>query len=172
MILIELFFTFVKIGAFSFGGGYAMLPLIEDQIVNIQGWLTIEEFINIVAISQMTPGPIATNSSTFVGYKVAGLPGAIFATLGVTITSFILVSLISKKYSAVKDAPEVKNVFMGLRPAVIGLIISAAISIASSSIVDIRGFLIATMSFLLIAKAKIHPIAVICIGGLVGLLVT
>lgn len=95
-ILIKLFWAFLKIGTFSFGGGYAMLPFIQKEVVESNGWISMSEFTDIIGISQMTPGPVAINSATFVGYKIDGVLGSIFATLGVVTTSFILVTIISK----------------------------------------------------------------------------
>lgn len=170
-ILIDIFFTFLKIGAFSFGGGYAMIPFIEKETVHINGWLTSMEFVDIIAISQMTPGPIAVNSSTFAGYKIAKLYGSIAGTTGVVLISFILMTILSKSLSTVKDSPVVKNVFKGIRPAVLGLILSAALSVGKTAIIDIKSFLISIFVFTAIMKFKIHPILTIVISGMIGYIV-
>jgi len=170
MLIIQVFLTFLKIGAFSFGGGYAVLALIEKEIVINNGWLGADEFIDIVAISQMTPGPIAVNSSTYAGFKVAGIPGAIAGTLGVTLVSFVLIVTAASKLETMKDSSAIQWIFTGLRPAVLGLIASAAYSIAKSAVVDIQGIVIALAAFFVIAKWKIHPILVIALSGVAGVL--
>jgi len=170
MQIIRIFLTFFKIGAFSFGGGYAVLSFIEKEIVINNAWLTATEFIDVVALSQMTPGPIAVNASTYVGFKVAGIPGALAGTLGVTMVSYILITTAASKLEAMKDTSAVQWIFIGLRPAVIGLIASAAYSITKSAVVDIQGAAIAFIAFLAIIKFKWHPILVIALSGVIGIL--
>ncbi len=170
MTLIKVFLTFVKIGAFSFGGGYAVLAFIEREIVGQHGWLNPEEFIDLVALSQITPGPIAINSSTYAGFKAAGMLGAAAGTIGVTCVSYILVVATASRLEKMKDAAWVQWVFSGLRPAVIGLIASAAFSIANSAVSNFKGAFIGLVSFLLIIKMKWHPILVIAISGVLGIL--
>ncbi len=123
MILIKLFWEFFKIGAFTFGGGYAMIPLIEKEIVNKYHWLTMEQFTDLIAIAEMTPGPIAINSATFVGYKVARFLGAVAGTLGVVLPSFLIIWAIASVFFGFQDNRIVQAAFKGLRPAVLGLII-------------------------------------------------
>ncbi len=155
---------------FSFGGGYAMLPMIEREIVTSNGWITYSEFIDIIGISQMTPGPIAINSATFVGYKIAGVMGSIFATLGVVFFSFIIVSIATHYVIKFKDSIILKSVLTGMKPALIGLIISAFISLAKEAFVDFKGILIAVIIALISFKTKIHPILVIVIAALLGVI--
>ncbi|WP_094548363.1 chromate transporter [Petroclostridium xylanilyticum] len=133
MIYIKLLWIFFKIGLFSFGGGYAMIPLIQEEI-QANGWVEAREFANIVAISQMTPGPIAVNAATYIGTKTAGIPGSVFATLGVSLPSFILVLLIARFFAKFKDNYMVEAVLKGIRPVTIGLISSAVIFFAEMSI--------------------------------------
>ncbi|MBZ4645666.1 MAG: chromate transporter [Petroclostridium sp.] len=133
MIYIKLLWTFFKIGLFSFGGGYAMIPLIQEEI-QANGWVEAREFADIVAISQMTPGPIAVNAATYIGTKTAGIPGSVFATLGVSLPSFILVLLIARFFAKFKDNYMVEAVLKGIRPVTIGLISSAVIFFAEMSI--------------------------------------
>lgn len=166
--LLQIFLTFLKIGAFSFGGGYAVLAFIEKEIVANKAWLTADEFIDVVAISQITPGPIAINSSTYAGFKVAGIPGALAGTIGVTLVSFVLIVTVASKLENMKDSSAVQWVFTGLRPAVIGLIASAAYSIAKSAVVDLKGAAIAVFAFIAIARLKWHPILVIALSGVLG----
>jgi chromate transporter len=168
--IIELFLTFMKIGAFSFGGGLAMLPLIEEEIVYHHHWITSQEFVDIVAIAEMTPGPIAINASTFAGYKTAGFLGAAVASIGVVVVSFILVMILARRFIKIKDKPITKAVFQGIRPATLGLILSAAVSIARTSFVDFKGILIATIVFFTIFKLKVHPILGIALASGLGIL--
>ena len=129
MILLEIFWSFFQIGLFSIGGGYAVLPLIEHQVLEVHKWLTLGEFADLLTISQMTPGPIAINASTFVGTKVAGLPGAVIATIGCVTPSCIIVLTLSYFYFKYKDLSTIQGVLKGLRPAVVSLIASAGLSI-------------------------------------------
>ncbi|WHH61326.1 chromate transporter [Petroclostridium sp. X23] len=133
MILFKLFWTFFKIGLFSFGGGYAMIPLIQEEI-QANGWIEAQEFADIVAISQMTPGPIAVNAATYIGVKTAGVLGSVAATLGVSLPSFILVILIAGVMVKFKQNSGVESVLRGIRPVTIGLISSAVLFFAEMSI--------------------------------------
>lgn len=170
-LILDIFISFLKIGAFSFGGGYAMIPFIEKEIAYKNSWISLKEFIDIIAVAEMTPGPIAVNSSTFVGYKIAKFWGALAGTFGVVIVSFILVSISAKYLSEFKDSKIIKNVFMGIRPAVLGLILSAAISVGKTAIVDLKSLIIAIIVLFSILKLKIHPILSIVISGILGLIV-
>jgi chromate transporter len=168
-IFIEIFITFFKIGAFSFGGGYAMIPFIQREIVTIHQWLPKEEFIDVLAISQVTPGPIATNASTYVGYKIAGLLGALAGTTGVIGAAFILALFISRHFEKVKHLPQVKLMFKGLRPAVLGLIFSAGLSVGLATITNFKELGIGIFAFVSIVKFKLHPILTIAIAGCMGI---
>ncbi len=153
--LLELFFSFLKIGMFSFGGGYAMLPLIEREIVHNKHWITYKSFIDIIGISQMTPGPIAINSATFVGYTVAGFKGSLMATLGGVITfSFILVTIATHFIMKFKESYVLKSALMGMRPALIGLIIYAFLNLSSQSYTDFKSIIIGTITFILLLSKK------------------
>lgn len=167
-ILLKLFLAFFKIGAFSFGGGYAMLPLIEEEIIQVNGWLTTTEFIDILAVSEMTPGPIAINSATFLGYKVAGVLGSITATLAVVLPSFIVMSLIIHFITKFKNTPYVEWIFDGIRPIVLGLIASAAVSVGKNAFIDIKAVFIATSLFYLVSFKKFNPIMAIVLAGVLG----
>lgn len=169
-ILINLFLSFFKIGIFAFGGGYAMIPLIEREIVVKNNWITPSEFIDIIGISQMTPGPIAINSATFVGYKVGGVMGSVFATSGVVAFSFILVSLATHYVIKFKNSKILRNALAGMRPALVGLIISAFISLARQSYLDIKSVGIGIIVLLLSLKTRLHPILVIVFSGVLGIL--
>jgi chromate transporter len=133
-ILIELFLCFFRIGLFSFGGGYAMIPLIQSEIIR-HNWLSEAQFADIIAIAEMTPGPIAVNSATYVGYSSAGVWGSLVSTTGVTLPSFLLVLLIARFYSRVQSHPINTMVFYGLRPVVVGLIVSAGLFIGKTALI-------------------------------------
>ena len=129
MIYLQLFWSFLQIGLFSFGGGYAAMPLIQERVVTNHQWLSMPEFTDLVTISQMTPGPIAINSATFVGIKIAGIPGALAATFGCILPSCIIVTLIAKLYLKYRNMAMLQGVLNSLRPAVVAMIASAGISI-------------------------------------------
>lgn len=180
MILLELFWTFFKIGAFTFGGGYAMVPLIEAEMAS-HGWITEEELVNFIAVSESTPGPFAVNMSTYVGMTAGGFRGAVCATLGVTLPSFIIILAVAKMYEKFRSSKIVSGCMSGLKPAVIGLIGSAVISVgrtvffpdgfASASVEQIS-FIISLVLFgcmLFLALKKKHPILIICISAAVGI---
>lgn len=169
-ILIELFLSFFKIGAFSFGGGYAMLPLLEKEVIETQQWMTATEFIDIFAISEMTPGPIAVNSATFLGDKVGGLPGAIVSTFAVILPSFLVISLMFISLNKFKNSPYVDWVFQGIRPVVLGLIGAAGIMVAKTSFLDYKSMLIAILLFYLVSFKKFNPIWGIVLGGVLGII--
>ena len=136
MIYLQLFFSFLQIGMFSFGGGYAAMPLIREQVVSCHGWLDMGEFTNLITISQMTPGPIAINSATFVGTKIAGIPGAVVSTLGCILPSCILVTLLAWLYLKYQKMDLLQEVLKSLRPAVVAMIASAGVSILVSDLPD------------------------------------
>ena len=129
MIYLYLFVSFLQVGMFSFGGGYAAMPLIQEQVVTIHHWLDISEFTDLVTISQMTPGPISINAATFVGIKVAGIPGAVVATGGCILPSCVVVIIIAKVYLKYRKMGMLQGILNALRPAVIAMIASAGISI-------------------------------------------
>lgn len=136
MILLELYWVFLQIGAFAFGGGYAVLPLIQRFVVDGRGWLTMREMTDLVSISQMTPGPIAINSATFVGTKVAGLPGAIVATLGNVTPQFILMMILAFFIFRDQKIGFLEKMLKGLKPGIVGLIAIAAVSMFQSSLFE------------------------------------
>ena len=180
MLYLQLFYTFFKIGLFGFGGGYAMLSMIQGEVVTRYGWLTSQEFTDIVAISQMTPGPIGINSATYVGFTATGsVWGSIIATLAVVLPSFILMLAISKFFLKYQKHPVVEAVFSGLRPAVVGLLASAALVLMnaenfSSPKEDMYSFIISCLIFLVdfvgTRKYKINPILMIVACGIAGLI--
>ena len=180
MIYISLFLTYLKIGLFGFGGGYAMLSLIQHETVEVTHWgcttpwLTQAQFTDIVAISQMTPGPIGINSATYIGYTVTGsVWGAIVATFAVCLPSFLLVLLVSRLILKHKENPTIKSIFRGLRPVSVGLIASAALLLMNrENFSDLSySIIIAVVAFILTYYAKLHPIIVIVLAGLAGYLI-
>lgn len=171
MQLLQLLFSFFKVGLFGFGGGYAILPLIQREIVSLHNWLTMDQFIDIVAISQVTPGPVAINAATFVGYKVAGLVGSLIATTGVVLPPVIAILILTRLFLKYRDLALVKAMFNGIRPVVVSLILAATVMIVPSSITDVAGVLIAVVTFLLIKRFKLDPILSIALAAMVGILI-
>jgi len=172
-VYLKLIWAYLKIGLFGFGGGYAMLALIEREVVN-PGWITEQMFTDIVAISQMTPGPIGINSATYIGYVVTGgVWGSIVATITVMLPSFLLVIYASHFISRHKESTIIKGIFTGLRPVVIGLIASAALLMMNKqNFPDYTiSVAICAASFCLNYFTRFHPIYIICLAGLTGLIV-
>lgn len=174
---IELFIMFFKIGAFSFGGGYAMLPIIEAEVTN-KGWFTTQEFTDIIAVAGMSPGPIATNSATVVGYHVGGISGAIIASVAMTLPSLMIILLLSSLILKIKNGKILGAVFYGLRPVVLSLICYAAIKFALANQLlkfqfSFNHFMIA-MIFLVtligLIKYKVHPVIFIVASGICGVI--
>lgn len=169
-ILIKLFLTFFKIGIFSFGGGYAMIPYIQREVMENNKWIDAGSFVDIIGISQMTPGPIAVNSATFIGYKVCGILGSISATLGITLVSFILITITGKLINKFKNAKTWNAALMGMRPVLIALIINAFFSLAGTSYVDIKSIIITLIIGACLFSKKVHPIATIGIAAVLGII--
>ena len=171
MILLELFWVFFLIGAFTFGGGYAMIAMIQQQ-VSARGWMGAEELVDFIAIAESTPGPIAVNMATFVGASMGGVPGAACATLGVVMPSFLIILIVAKCYDRFKRSRLVKGAMSGLKPAVIGMIGTAVLSIGKTVFVQpglwVSASLFAIMAVL--AFKKVHPIIIICISAAAGIL--
>lgn len=167
--LISLFFTFLKIGMFGFGGGYAMLPFIQNEVVSGRGWITQNQFLDIIGISQMTPGPVSINAATFVGFNVGGIWGSLFATFGVVIFSFIAVVLISKSMQKFKNNKYIEAAINGMKPVLIALIISAFVSLARDSYVDIKSIVVGSIALMMLLSKKVHPIFVIAISAVLGI---
>ncbi len=174
--LLQLFVSYLKIGFFGFGGGYAMLSLIHSEVVEHNAWLTNGEFSDIVAISQMTPGPIALNSATYIGYEVAGVWGSIVATVAVCLPALTLMMLITRFFLKLHDNIYVKSVVAGMKPVVVGMIMSAALLLILPHSAEGRSFIDgwswAIFVVVLIASArKVNPILLIVCSGLAGVLI-
>ena len=176
-IYIKIIWAYIKIGLFGFGGGYAMLSLIQREIVD-SGWITSQMFTDIVAISQMTPGPIGINSATYIGYALTGsIFGSVLATATVVAPPFVLILYTGHFIRRHKDSPIIKSIFKGLRPVVVGLIASAALllmnaeNFGNDTDMLLRTVPICIGSFLIVYFTKIHPIFVIILSAIVGLLI-
>ena len=181
MIYLELFWSFVQVGLFCVGGGYASMPLIQAQVIDVHGWLSISEFIDIFTISQMTPGPIGINAATFVGMKVAGFLGAIVATLGFVTPSFILGIILAKLFFKYGNIGVIKGILNGLRPAVVALICSAGMSFIFIALfntekmpinvadIDYLGLFVLIVAFIAVRK-KVGIIKILAGSGVLGLI--
>lgn len=179
MIYLQLFLSFVQIGLFSIGGGYAAMPLIQAQVVEHYGWLTMNEFIDLITIAEMTPGPIAVNSATFVGIRIAGPIGAIVATFGCILPSLFIVSLLAYLYFRFKKLPMLQSILAALRPAVVALIAAAGLSILGKVAFDGQAMTMQNVqwislalfagAFFLLRKFKWNPILVMSLCGLLNL---
>ena len=176
-LFLELFITFFKIGAFTFGGGYAMIPLIQSEIVN-KGWLDGASIMDFIAVSESTPGTFAINISTYIGVLTAGLFGAFCAMLGIVLPSFVIILIVHKFYRFYKGNRVVKGVMSGLRPAAIGLIGTAVISAGKSALfTENQGLFVFVASLvilgitLILAFKKVHPILIIALSGVMGNLI-
>lgn len=167
-MLVRLFLTFFKIGLFSFGGGYAMLPLIKQEVVDSNGWMTAESFTNIIGISQVTPGPLAINTATYVGYKTEGILGAISATLGVTLPSVIIIFLIATLFMKHKENKYAEGMLKYIRLCAVGLIAAAAIMLKDDVTANVRSFLIFAAAFILSYRFKMDPIILAILSGIAG----
>ncbi|NLL43966.1 MAG: chromate transporter [Firmicutes bacterium] len=177
MIFLQLFSSFFKIGLFTIGGGYAMLALIRQEIVR-HGWLSPQEFVDIVGIAEMTPGPIAVNAATFVGFRTAGFWGALTATAAVALPSLISVIIVSYVWEKYKSSTTVQNMFSGIRPIVVGLVGAAALMVGTATFAVLDSvshvfwtILLAGLTFYGVAFKKWDPIKLILATALAGLLV-
>ena len=168
----QLFYAYTKIGIFGFGGGYAMLSLIQHEVVDKYHWLSLAEFTDVIAISQMTPGPIGINSATYIGYTVTGnVWGAILATVAVSLPSFLMVLAISVFSAKFRENRYVSAAFTGLRPVTIGLIAAAALILMNGdNFIDYKSVLIFFAAFVLSWKFNVHPILMICLAGIAGVI--
>ena len=181
-LLADLLLTFMKIGLFTFGGGYIMIGMIEDYCVEKKKWITHDEMMDITVIAESTPGPIAINCATYVGYRQAGMTGAVLTTLGLVLPSFVIILIVAKFYEKFRKSHAVDGVMYGLRPAVIGLIGAAFLSVGmtvffpnglKNSVFSGAGFWLSLGIFALgavLAFKKLHPIAIIGISAVIGII--
>lgn len=176
MTFLKLFWSFFKTGLFTFGGGYAMLPLIQSEVLS-HGWLSPEDIVNFIAVSESTPGPFAVNIATYVGRVTAGIPGALCATLGVVLPSFLVILIVARFYERFRKSKLVEGAMSGLRPTVIGLIAAALLSLGKGvfASMDGAGWLPVAVSgaiFLgmaVLAFRKKHPILIIALSAAIGI---
>lgn len=169
-INLELFLTFAKIGAMTFGGGMAMLPMLERELVESKQWITQEEILDYFAVSQCTPGVIAVNTATFVGYKKGGISGGIVATLGVIFPSVLIIDIIAALLTNFADFPAVENAFAGIRVAVCVLILNAFIKFVKSAVVDILSAIILVAVALCSIFTDVSPVIFVMLAASVGLI--
>lgn len=167
-IYFKLLYIFFKIGLFSFGGGIAMLPLMRQEVVVNHHWLGAKEFTDLVAISQATPGPIAINGATYIGYRVAGIWGSVLCTFGVVFPTFVIMILLTKFLLLFKDNEYMQNAFKGLIPATVGLVAATAIVMVPGSFIDYKSVLIFLGVFIASYKYKKDPILLTVISGAIG----
>lgn len=165
----ELFLVFFKIGAFTFGGGYAMIPLIRNEVVNKKGWIEDEEFMDMLAIAQSMPGPISLNTALFVGSKRLGFKGSLFSGAGIILPSFIVILLIAMVFTQFKDNPVVERVFKGIRPAVVALIVAPLLSLGKSAGVRWKNLWIPVVVALAVWKLSISPVYIVLAAILLGI---
>ena len=176
MIYLQLFISYLKIGFFGFGGGYAMLSLIQNEIVEQRGWITVSQFADIVAISQMTPGPIAINSATYIGYTVAGFWGSVVATVAVCLPALTVMLALTKFFLKLKDNRYVHGVITGMRPVVVGMIAAAALLLifpeqrADSSFIDHWSWILFAAT-LYASYKKVNPILLIALSAVAGIVI-
>ncbi len=179
MTLLQLFISFLQVGTLSFGGGYASMPLIQEQVINVHHWLTVSEFTDLISISQMTPGPIAVNSATFVGIKIAGIPGAIVATIGCILPSILLVTVISHFYLKYRNLSLLQEILKMLRPAVVSLIATAGVSILVTAFFGESGLMIIKnikyqmvvifiICMVMLMKYRLDPVLVMVLAGVMN----
>ena len=170
--LIELFIAFARVGAMTFGGGYAMLPIIEREIVDKRHWAELDEIMDYYAVGQCTPGVIAVNTATFVGYKLAGVPGGIAATIGVIFPSLIIITAIASVLTAFAEVPAVKSAFAGIRVCVCVLIFNSVTKLYKKAIVDKASFLLFVAVFVLAVLLDVSPVVFVIICAFAGIALT
>ena len=180
MIYLQLFWVFLLIGAFTFGGGYAMVAMISQQVVS-RGWMEADALVDFVAIAESTPGPIAVNMATFVGAQMGGVLGSVCATIGVVLPSFLVILIVARCYQAFCSSKWVKGIMSGLKPAVVGLIGSAVITVAlavfrpngsmlSPQSAALWAIVVAVLFWVCQKFKKLHPIVIICICAAIGVI--
>ena len=168
--LLELFFVFFKIGTFTIGGGYAMVPLIEKEVVDKKEWINRKDFLEMLALAQSAPGPIAVDVAVFVGYKVAGVPGSIVSVLGAIFTAFAILIVIAMYFGGMKDSPIVERIFKGIRPAVVALIAAPVLRLGKSAKINKRTIIIPILTVVFVAFLNVNPIFIVLVSALIGIL--
>ncbi len=171
MILLQLFLTFLLIGVLNFGGGYAMVSFIQNQVVNIHGWLTIREYTDMLAISQATPGPIAINTATYTGFKIAGVPGALVATFALVLPAFFVILGLMYIFKRWPDNKYLNWGFSGTKPMVMALIVSSALTLGVENVATPYELVLFLLALLLLRKFKANAVVLILLFGAWGIFV-
>ena len=171
-MLLRLFHTFFKIGAFTLGGGYAMIPLVQREVVENRGWITEEEFIDLIALAQSAPGIIAVNTAVFVGYKLRGVPGMLAAVTGAVLPSFCIILLLAVSFTHIRGNGVVEAVFKGIRPAVVALIAAPLYRMGRSAGITWRNIWIPVLAAVIIWRLGLSPVLVITAALAAGLAIT
>lgn len=170
-MLLDIYKTFFKIGAFTIGGGYAMIPIIQKEVVDNKKWMKNDEFLDSIAVTNSLPGPLAINNATFVGYKTAGIKGAIAAALGAVTPSFLIILIIAALFSNFSSNSTLELIFAGVRPAVVALIVYALVKLAKSAGITAINMAIGLAALAAILFIKLHPIFVVILAGIAGMLI-
>lgn len=170
-MLFKMFITFFKIGAFTFGGGYAMIPIIQEEVVSKKKWVDEKEFLDVIAVAQGSPGPVAVNTSIYIGHSLKGFPGALAALLGTVLPSFLIILLIAMFFYQYRDNPILDKVFLGIAPAIVALIMSAVYKLTISSRLGYNKLIISVVTILCIVFLDISPIYLIIAGGIGSILI-
>lgn len=171
MILWQLFLTFILIGILNFGGGYAMISFIQNQVVNIHSWLTLQEYTDMIAISQSTPGPIAVNTATYTGFKIGGLTGAFLATFGLVIPAYFIILGLMHLMQHNKDNTLMQQVISGVRPMVVALTAGSAITLGIENVTTAYELTLFVLAFFLLRKFELNPIILVSVFGIWGIFV-
>ncbi len=166
--LMLMFWAFFKIGSFTLGGGFAMIPMMKVEMVDKQGWVSEEDFLDIIAITQSAPGAVAINSSIYIGYKLAGHFGSFLATLGTVLPSFLVILLISSFYVGIKSNIFVEKAFKGIYPAIVVLILAAAFNLRKAAFKTKTGLITALVALVALVIYDLHPVIIVSISGLLG----
>lgn len=171
-MLLKLFIAFFKIGAFTFGGGYAMIPIIEKEVVDKNHWLSKEEFMDMLAVVQSLPGPISINSSVYIGYKISKFWGSLICALGAALPSFVIILLIAIVFTDIQDNPTIEKVFKGIRPAVVALIVVPVIFMAKTAKITWKTLWIPISVAAVVVFLGISPAYIIIIAAMIGILIS
>ena len=171
MLLLDLFISFCKVGIFAYGGGPSMIPLVQEEVVDVHGWMTIEEFADALAMGYALPGPLATKMAAYVGYKIAHIPGLIVALLGTVLPSLLMMMLLAVFFWSYKDSPSVQATLKAVRPAVVGLLFVVVWEMFPKSVTSWHTGLIAIITFTGITLLNVHPAVAIVVSAVVGVIV-
>jgi chromate transporter len=170
-LIFQIFWSFFKISPITFGGGYAIIPVIEREVVTKRGWVKEDDISKVLAVSQSAPGAIGVNSAIFIGYQVGGIRGALAAMLGITLPTFIIIILLGMLFLTVQHHPKVEAAFEGMRAAVVALILYAGLKVGKTAVSDLTTLILASSSVLLLLLFNFHPILVIVLGASIGILI-